>query len=428
MKRAIRPLNDSSWSRRILHLLIKKSLEGLTWLLLPVAFLLKLAKVRVLAVKFQAIGHLAVEPDLYLREHLILNNKHRTILFPPFRSFLFEKSLRSAVCNQTLLDCWRKHFFVIDNLFLYILLYPILKSPLLQYDCDYYLQLKFARNYRPGWDYISIHNAFRDKFEKNRGFSPLLSLDIKQKQQGRAILEKLGVPKDAWFVCFNCREEGYYAPHETTCRNAKIEHLQLALEEIVQRGGWCIRTGSAFASPLPPSLASPRIIDYPHTEYVSDFMDIFLVSHCRFFLGNNSGLTVTASLFGVPCIWVNVVPFGILGVASKEDDIVIFKLQKSKVDQKWIPFSICLQSFLSTSINSNEYNEFQIELTENAPEEILDTVLEMFDRLENRLQIEAKDQELQLRFKSMLSSFNPSKGSQARVGKMFLRKYEHLLI
>ncbi len=346
-------------------------------------------------------------------------------MFPTYWAKLSDHPFQSGVANRTLLQCWRKYFFIIDNFFLYFLLYPILKSPLLQYNCDYFLQVKTARNYRNNWDYISIFNNYRAKFSQSSQFTPLLTLKSNQIDQGWEIIQKMGIPRDAWFVCFNCREDGYY--YGSKCRNSSNINLQLALNEIIQRGGWCIRVGSPLTKPLPGILNSSKIIDYPHTKYVSDFMDIFLISQCRFFLGNNSGITAAASLFGVPCVWSNVVPFGVIGAASKNEDLIIFKLHKNKNSDQLISFRNCLHSFLSWSLDEQDYDEFDIELLENSPEEIRDVVIEMLERLDKQYFYHDEDEELQNRFKSLLTSYNPARHSHGRVGMAYLKKYTHLL-
>jgi hypothetical protein len=66
-----------------------------------------------------------------------------------------------------------------------------------------------------------------------------------------------------------------------------------------------------------------------------------------------------------------------------------------------------------------------IKFVDNTPEEINDVVIEMLDRLEGKLKYSDKDTELQERFAS-LSSRHASKAN-ARIGRDFLRKWEHLL-
>lgn len=411
-----------------LHLFIKRTYVLLAYLLAPLALLLRAAGVRVLDVMPEAIGHLALEPDAYIREQKLLGKKRISILFPPHYSLNRKSFSKLAVSNLCLLQCWEKHFFVIKNLALYVILYPLLKSPLLRHDPTPYTAQKLAPQYKKGSDCISIYKAYEKKYGLGKGFTPLIEMKQEDVENGREILRKLGLPKGAWFVSFNCRESGYYSPEAlqaTSGRNADINNLELALQEVIQRGGWCIRMGSSLMQPLPKRLAQyPQIIDYPKSPWVSDTMDVFLASNCRFFLGNNSGITTLAGVFGVPCVLTNVIPFGQLSVFPK--DLAIFKLHRSKVTQQWLPFTECLQSYLSVSIAAADYEELQIELIENTAGEIRDVTLQMLEELDGKERLQ-EDVEFQQRFRNIMNSFNLSHGSPARVGLEFLKKYEELL-
>lgn len=404
-----------------------KGVHGiLGFLYTPLALLLKLMKVRVLDINFYAIGHLAIEPDLYLREQCLLKKRYFTILLPPHSSLHKGLDLKLEVANQFLLNCWKKHFYLISNSFLYVLLLPLLRSPLLQIDPRPYLASKIFASYSKERSAPVIYNKFKQVHGSTSSFICLKEKDL---ERGKKILQRLGIGSDQWYVCFNCREPGHYSEDSvewSSCRNSTVAHLELALKEIIDRGGWCIRMGSVKSAPLPASLQKyERIIDYPQTKEVSDFMDIFLASSCKFFLGSNSGITVTASILGIPCIYANIVPFGERPIFP--DALGIFKLQRSKTTGQLIPFSQCLQSYLSTSIFLNDYDEFGVELVENTPEEICNTVKEMFDRLENHNVYLPEEELLQNRFQSLLTSFNLGYSSNSRVGKEFLKKYSYLM-
>ena len=155
-------------------------------------------------------------------------------------------------------------------------------------------------------------------------------------------------------------------------------------------------------------------------------MDIYLASSCKFFIGNNNGLTWAAGTLGTPSVLTNIVPFGVRSFFAR--DIGIYKLQKSKISGKLLPFSHCLHSLLSQSINIDNYEELQIELIENSPEEICDVVMEMMDRLDGRWNALSEDESLQKRFLSLLTPYNLNYRSLARTGRSFLKKYEHLLL
>lgn len=151
-------------------------------------------------------------------------------------------------------------------------------------------------------------------------------------------------------------------------------------------------------------------------------MDVYLAAKCRFVIGNLSGLTDLPRVFGVPCVLVNIVPFGFL--TPRGQALHVFKLLASKKTGKLIPFTQCLQSLLSFSSEDEDYREFGIELIENTAEEIRDVTIEMLDRFDSRLSYSKEDDELQAEFLSLMNSYNLGYGASARIGRNFLRKYK----
>lgn len=414
--------------KRKIHDFVKNICIVLIYLASPISLIIRMMGVRVLDTKHDAIGHLACEPDIYLREQKLKRLNRPTILFPSYLLLRGNKFLSLNISNRYLLNCWKKYFLVIKNPILHILLYPILKSPLLQHNPDYYLAQRPLNFNQPESNGISIMNEYDKKFGEGTGYKPILKLSNKEMEKGQCLLKEMGLSSKDWFVCFNCREAGYYSDNvlnTMSVRNADIESFELAVKKIVSRGGWCIRIGSPKAKLLPLSLKNEKIIDYPHTKWVSDFMDIFLISNCRFFIGTNSGISSAAAIFGTPCVLTNVVPFGQLSMYPQ--DLAIFKLHRRKLDQKLLIFSQCLTSYLSVSIMTKNFEELNVEVVDNTKEEIRDVCLEMLDRLEGHCQAIPEDEVLQTKFRGFMNSFCLSYGSNARVGKDYLKKYQDLL-
>lgn len=388
-------------------------------LLSPIALVLRLCGVRLFLANFQAIGHLSIDLDVYLRECQLLKTRRWNFLLAPHPSL---------VANRFLLNCWKQHFTVISHPLLVFFLSPLLKSPWLTYDPEPF----FATPLMPCYSEKKIASEIYRKHSEQHPsgeWTSLLRLREEDRKRGENSLRRLGVPEGAWYVCFHCREKGYKSEESekwASCRNASISRLEQALQEVVQRGGWCIRLGSFRTEPLPENLKkSPRIIDYPHTTEVSDFMDIFLVATCRFFLGNNSGLMATAGVFGTPCLSVNVVPFGMRTHLPK--DLVIYKLHRSKLTQELIPFSACLRLPLCSSISLIDYENAQVELVENSPEEILEATREMLDVLERGRKPSGEEEALHQKFIGMLHPYTLHYRAPSRVGASFLKKYQDLL-
>jgi putative glycosyltransferase (TIGR04372 family) len=85
-------------------------------------------------------------------------------------------------------------------------------------------------------------------------------------------------------------------------RNAGFANYAEAVRFVVARGGRVIKMGSSNAT-APPAMSG--LIDYAHSAYRSDIMDIALIRHARYFIGTTSGLANVAISLGIPTAQVN---------------------------------------------------------------------------------------------------------------------------
>jgi putative glycosyltransferase (TIGR04372 family) len=377
--------------------------------LTPLALLLALAGVRFLCSGsvFTRLGHLALEPDIYVKsESLGWHPRYRAILLAP----------ADSVVNPCLLDYWGKYIKVIRNRALVGLLRPLEQHPLVRYNLS-------AVN-TPNIGHVKLVPAvftIQAKYEAAHGDEALLSLSLKDQERGRQCLKKLGVPEDAWFVCLHVREPGYLpdlAYH--SFRDADVLSYFQATEEVVDRGGWVVRVGDPSMKALP---SSDHVIDYVHSDVRSDWMDVFCMSQCRFFLGSGSGPYGVAFTFGAPCVVANLIP---IGAPYSKRDLWIPKLYWSIDENRYLTFEEILRSPLSSLWREEDFTERGLELQNNSPEEIRDLAVEMMDRLEGKLSDTEQDELLQNRFRSV-SEFEPELATSARVGRGFLRQHQDLL-
>jgi len=199
---------------------------------------------------------------------------------------------------------------------------------------------------------------------------------------------ELGIPEDAWFVGLHVRQRGFYNPkEEATCRNATVADYIPAIKEITARGGWVVRLGDKSMTPLPPL---ERVIDYPHTRYKSDLMDMYWLSECRFYVGMTSGILDTAWLFQRPMVLTNMTTWS-FAYPRRPGDLGLTKHLYSKPLGRYLS----LRELLETPWAAQHYHEFgaDYDMRDNTPDEIRDVVVEF---LENDGQ--AKPNELQLEF------------------------------
>jgi len=195
------------------------------------------------------------------------------------------------------------------------------------------------------------------------------------------------------------------------------------MREITARGGWVIRVGDSKMKLIP---RLERVIDYAHLEIKSDWMDIFLLASCRFFLGSNSGLCHVPTVFGVPGAIANCVPISAV-LPYGADDIGIPKLIWSNEKKRYLTFKEVFDSPVSNYRMDSSFSRSGVKPIENSPEDITELALEMLDKVEGKLSYTDEDEILQRRFKSLMNSSHCSYGAISRVGRGFLKKYANLL-
>jgi hypothetical protein len=213
------------------------------------------------------IGHLATEVDAFLKEsELGLIPRGRTILLIS----------RKRAANRALLDCFRQHMTVWDHPLVCSVLAEIARIPA--------VRLPLGRpivGLGEAARYPNINWLWGDR-------PPAVRLTPRIEADGRALLTRMGVPGDAWFVALHVREEGYSPADDSdhAHRNADISTYQAAIRAIVETGGWVIRVGDASMTPLAPM---DRVVDYATSPEKTDWMDLWLCAHCRFLIGTTSG-------------------------------------------------------------------------------------------------------------------------------------------
>lgn len=366
-----------------------------------------LSKLKVRFVKdcSYAIGHMAFLPEVYVKMEELgwIERFDKVMLAPP-----------AMIANQSLLDYWRKYFYVITDPEIIEKLYPI--ASILEHDSGY-ITLPDGRVMNAP---AALSVVQKEWDEQKR--PPILALNDADRERGWDCLARLGVPRGSWFVALHVREAGFKSegsgPHNLH-RNSDIATYQAAIDGIIEQGGWVVRLGESNMKRLPPRHG---LVEYSHSEFKSDWMDIFLCSQSRVFLGSSGGVISVPQLFGVPLIATNFPPATIQhGVR----DLFIPKLVWNKEKKRLLTFREMWSEPLIHNQEGRHFLEWGLEFVDNTPEELREVTQEMLDRASGRAHYTAEDEELQARFQGLISSdfgiFT------YRMGRDFLRKYASLL-
>lgn len=375
----------------------------------PVARYLAARGMRLLIVSHpDRIGHLAIEPDWYLRQVALgeRDTVRPTLLLPS----------EAVAANSALLDIWRQHMDIIAGGWRYKLLRLFKRLPELTIQGgDGVVALAGPM------DYARVLAEWGDR-------EPLVALSDRQKQAGRAVMAQLGIPEDAWFVCMHVREGGYSPGDEVVhnYRNADITTYAQAAQEIAGRGGWIVRMGDATMTPLSGERDDwPQTVDYALSEFKSADADVFLCANARFFLGNTSGLMLVSTIFGVPAALVNMIPYsGSFGVAPH--DISIPKLLQRNGEP--VGFAEIFGSEMGNFRIAELYERADLAIINNTSDEIHALTSEMLDRLDGNLATETDEEsKLQRSYRNLIQPTHYCYHCAGTIGRAFLRKHSGLL-
>lgn len=349
------------------------------------------------------IGHLAAEIDCFIKEmHLGQQPRVRAVLL---------LSPRKAA-NDCLLRYWESRISVVRNSLLRKLLAPFPRFP--------YLRITLFDSVCA----IGETATYPSVLAQWGSRPPLLTLSESDQSRGEACLTALGIPPGSWFVCVHSREGGYSPEdeHFHAHRNSDIGSYRLAMEAIVERGGWCVRMGDPTMAPLQPMRG---IVDYATSGDKSDWMDVFLCARCRFFLGNTSGLCIVSTVFGVPSALANLTPLSSAYPVGASDLGIPMLLKRHSGEL--VSFAEALNAPFANFRTAGLYRDSGLVTENNSPEEIRDLACEMLDRLDGLATYTEADDQRQDSFRSLFRPGHYTYGAASRVGRDFLRNYSHLL-
>lgn len=320
--------------------------------------------------------------------------------------------------NRQILTMWQRHFWIIESRLLCHVMtaaMPILKKT------------RFIAPYP--W-----HDS--DHREWTLG-KPTLEFTASEEARGSAALRSLGIEESDWFICFQSRDpsyersrNGFGAPSLPfwSNRDCHIENYLGAVEFIASQGGYALRMGAIVDTPI--LARSPRVIDYA-TGHRDDFLDIYVLAKCRFFLGNTSGLLGVPLTFNRPLAVANYCPFAVAGLGRTT--LYIPKLLRRISDGRFLTFQEIRELGLMGEdikhqlrlLHSSFYRDYGLEWVENDVDDIIDLCKDMLDQLEGRRpSVEAG--QLQDDYRSLYTG--PHTGEYSgRIGPRFILKYRYLL-
>jgi len=299
-------------------------------------------------------------------------------------------------------------------------------------DADIYPTKKF-------WNDNQIDPISKKHYKNNMLLAAVLknrltniSFTSKEKKKGEEVLQSLGIPSGKKYICFHTRDSKYLDSVLKTMdwsyhnyRDSSIQNYIPAAEEMANRGYYAVRMGAIVKDRIASS--HPRVIDYATNGNRSDFNDIYIGSHCHFFLCSDNGISTIPEFFRKPVVYANWSRINILITASGIiSGLVIFKKYYLKKENRFLTFSETLDIDLSKRDTNEILSGLNLQLIESTPEEILAVTIEMDERLNGTWETTEEDEKLQQRFWDLIGP-DKLKGPDLRIGAEYLRDNQELL-
>ena len=259
-----------------------------------------------------------------------------------------------------------------------------------------------------------------------------LSFTPEEEAEGRRGLRAMGVPDGMPVVCFHARDAAFLEKTNPTnnwryhdFRDSTIGRFLPAAEELTRRGFAAIRMGAVVAEPL--KTTNPFVIDYA-SRHRTEFLDIYLVAKCAFFIASNSGIADVAATFRKPQLRTNVTQFfGDVLLAGPKDVFIPKRLWLEK-ESRWMTLAELAASPAWEIRRADQLEAIGVKMVENTPEEILEAAIELEERLRGVWREEPRDVELQTRFWEILREAGKFSGvAVSRIGAGYLRRHPELL-
>lgn len=257
-------------------------------LLLIIKLISKFLLIRFGQMPSDRIGHLALDIELYLckLQKTKLKKKTKDIFFIPNKY---------QICNKYLLNIWQKKLTIVKKFFI-IPLWIIINSKIFNFFFKNHL-IKHRSIYFPHLDFENlIPNSKQNIFIK-----------IQDQEECQNILKKNNIDINKKFICLHVRDNFYlkkkypkkdFQYHDY--RDFELSSFEKLCKYFEEKNFLIFRMGNATLKKM--NFANNNIIDYSNSSFLSDKMDVYLISKCSIFIGAESGLLSLAQCFRKPSL------------------------------------------------------------------------------------------------------------------------------
>ncbi len=369
---------------------------------LPLAIFIRIISkiflIRIMKINSERIGELIINPAIYLYQKENNINKASKYCLDIF--FFKTDPINTQICKMLKREI---------NIYPNYLIEPIYEA---QKKISYLIknQEKYSPLKKRRFKFHYIDKLPYSK--KNINFL----LDEKDKGK-KELLEKFGVGENDKFVCFLVRDQEFlkklypgsdFSSHEY--RNINISNFIEAAKALSKRGYYVFRMGKFQEKSF--NTEDPKIIDYANSEFRSDFLDIYLSAHCKFFLTTMSGLDNLLPIFNIPTI---VIPLNLAIARQYKNYLISTKVFVNEHNEK-VSLKELFEKDLIFRQKKEDFDKAKIKPLDPTSSQIHKLVIEMDDHIINGKKYNQEEEELNQKFWNIYCSlYNKDKNAKDEI-------------
>jgi putative glycosyltransferase (TIGR04372 family) len=369
-----------------------------------------LVRVQLLVVGFHRFGHLALEPEVFLSNNEIeSSNASASHRFPRIVQ-IWSLGPAHAQSNRFLAKKWREVLLTAPSWCVDSLLQAGDKFSMLRLDTPK----------------LSIHgpaNAL-DHSDPHLSFSP------EELKRGRADLAKLGIDCDRPMVCLIVRDSGHYTGRGElenpgyAVFNFDISTFEFAAKSLAARGYQVVRMGAGSEKPFGMGIAG--VFDYALSPHRSEFLDIYIASHCDFAISTQTGPDAVCLAFRRPVCYIDVTRFSQFFFGTK---IAYWNPSILQRDGKRMTLREIVSSDVVWIKDPEDFIRHGIQSVRSTPHEIERLVGGFVDLFECEFTMSLSDHDLSRRAQKIIETEVGERGARifgqitAQLNPVFLREH-----
>lgn len=310
-------------------------------------------------------------------------------LYEKEKKYIIIWFINSPVCNNQLYKIFQRNFFFFQK---FHILYDTT-----QFFSKYF---KFLRKIIYEVDLYDYKNFLEKK-------KIALDLTTDELKYGEEKIKDFGIPKKAKIVCINIRTKDYLKkqfPRKDFSyqdyRNAKVKNFIPIINNLLKKGFYVIRMGKNVKNKI--NIKHKNFLDYPFSTLKSDFMDLFLIKKCHFFIGSNTGLDCIAIIFRKPLLCLNMLPVSLFYLFKKKILItpkILFRRNKK------LRLSQIFDLDIHNCSSFKCYGKKKISIKELSYSQINNCLNEFIKMEKNNWKLNKKEKKVQEKFRKIYLDF-----------------------